>query len=155
MKIGLFVDVGNLYYCCGKKFHKKVNYEKLLAKIKELGDVVRAVAYGSQKEQEAKGFISCLKFMGFEVKFKAPKIATVGEKQLRLISWNVDIALDIIKSLDRYDKVVICSADANLAPLVAYIRERGLQCTIVAIGVSKELKITATNFIELEEGIAE
>ena len=57
-RIGVFVDVSNIYYCIGKKYeYRKLDYRKYLDFITDLGELVKVIAYGSQMSNEAAGFI--------------------------------------------------------------------------------------------------
>lgn len=162
MRIGLFVDIFSLYYCVGRKFQdpdtdetRKLDYDKYLKLIKTHGEVIRALAYGVQRDNEAQGFITCLKHLGFEPKYKAPLILHADDKEIRRADWGVGIALDVVRMLDRVDLIVIGSADPGLAPLVEFVIEHGLPCFVVACGIPKDLKRAATKFIELTEDVLE
>lgn len=151
-RIGLFVDISNIFYCVGKKFTgRKVNYEAYLALVRAQGEILRSLAYGAQREKEAQGFITCLKHLGFETRYKAPKIFTIGDKQIRRIDWGVGITLDVVRMLDKVDMVVLGSADPEFVPLVEFVQERGVPCVIVACGINKDLKAVAQQYIEITE----
>jgi uncharacterized LabA/DUF88 family protein len=157
MRVGIFVDLANMYYCCSKKFGgKKLDYKKYIDYIAEtIGDIGRATAYGAQKSSEAKGFITCLKYIGFEVKYKQPQTITIGGKDIQRVDWNVGIALDVVRTLDRLDLVVLGSSDPNIVPLVEFIQERGLACAVISCGIHKELKRRATTWVEIDEAFLE
>jgi uncharacterized LabA/DUF88 family protein len=155
-RIGVFVDISNIYYCAGKKFSgRKVDYGKYLALAKQDGEVFRAIAYGAQRENEAVGFITCLRHLGFETQYKEPKQIAVGDKTVWRADWKVGITVDVVQMLDRLDLVVLGSADADMAPLVKYIRQKGIPCVILACGISRDLKSEANRFIELDETVLE
>jgi len=73
-RIGLFVDVSNLYYCILKRFNnRKLDYAKYMAAVKGKNNVYRAFAYGAQLDNEADLFINRLQEFGYFPKYKKPK----------------------------------------------------------------------------------
>jgi uncharacterized LabA/DUF88 family protein len=154
-RIGIFCDVSNLYYCIGKKFDKrKLDYRKYLAFAKDLGDVQHAIAYGAQLQNEASAFIHCLKNFGFEPKYKSPKDYHNKDNFKRKADWDVGIAIDIVKMIDRLDLIILGTADGDLTPVVDWAKERGVDVIVLACGISRELKDT-TKYIEIPESMLE
>ena len=98
-RIGLYVDVSNLYYCIFNNMRGKLNYSKLLDFISPIGDVVIAKAYGAQVKEEAESFIAFLRGLSFETFYKVP---THGKAD-----WDVGITVDVIKDLENIDIVVL------------------------------------------------
>lgn len=151
-RIGLFVDISNIFYCVGKKFTgRKLDYQKYLDLVRQQGELLRSVAYGAQREREAQGFITCLKHLGFETKYKQPKVFTVGDRQLRRIDWGVGITLDVVRMLDKVDMVVLGSADPEFVPLIEFVQERGIPCVVIACGINRDLKAVSQQFVEITE----
>ena len=69
--VGVFVDVSNIYYCVSKGFpENKVDYQKYLEKATNDLIIYRATAFGVQNNPESAKFISCLKHLGYDTKFK-------------------------------------------------------------------------------------
>ncbi len=159
MNVSLFVDVGNLYYCVSKRFDgRKLDYEKLREKAAEFGTLQRAFAYGTQISDEAINFITCLKKLGYDPKYKKPKqIEAEGTKIIRRANWSVGIAMDIVTMLEhkRADIVIISSADPDLVPVVQHIKNHGVRCIVLACGISKEMKDAADQYIEIGEDFLE
>ena len=160
MNIALFADVGNLYYCVGKRFeggkpnYAKLDYAKLYAIAASFGTLSRAFAYGSQVSDEAINFINCLKKLGYDPKYKCPKtVESEGNKIVRKSNWNVGIAMDVVRMIEhkRVDVVILASADADLVPLVQWVKDHGVRCIVLACGISRELKDAADQFIEIGE----
>src|SRR5436190_7396890 len=97
--VALFVDIGNLYYCVNRRYPEaKLDYQKLLTRAKTYGNLIRAFAYGSQVNEEAVNFITCLKAIGYDTKYKRPKVITTPEKGDVMIraNWNVGITIDVV-----------------------------------------------------------
>jgi uncharacterized LabA/DUF88 family protein len=150
LNVGLFVDVGNLYYCIGKKFpSRKLDYGAYMAHAQGEGYVYTAKAYGSQMAEEAVGFITCLTKLGY-----TPHYVSLDEKKRR-VHFDSQITVDVIKSLDKLDVVVIGSANPDLVPLVEYCKNKGRKVYILAAGINKDLRKAATKAIEIEESLLE
>lgn len=150
-RLGVFLDVNNLYYCIGKQYNRrKLDYEKYLNFLRDLGELQTAIAYGTQVNNQARGFIHCLRQTGFQTKFKS--IRSTGERQP---NWDVGIVIDVVNMADRLDLVVLGSSNRELAPVVAWCMDRGIDVIVVACGIPKELKNKATSFIEIPESLLE
>ena len=154
-QIGLFVDISNVYYCVGKKYGgRKVNYYSYYDYVKSLGNIQKAIAYGSQMDGEAEKFISRLRHIGFTPKYKKPKTYR-GEEFVRKADWDVGITVDMIQMMDAFDTVVLGAADGDMTPAVRFLCERGKNIIVLACGISRELKDNATNCIEIPESMLE
>jgi len=155
-RIGVFCDVSNLYYCIGKKFNKrKLDYRAYLTYCKDLGDVQQAIAYGAQLNNEASAFIHCLRQMGFDPKYKSPKDYHNKDNFKRKADWDVGIAVDIVRMIERLDMIILGTADGDLTPVVEWAKEQGVDVIILACGISRELKDMATRYIEIPESMLE
>jgi len=155
-RIGIFMDVSNLYYCIGKKFQKrKLDYKEYYKFISDLGDIKYAVAYGAQMNNEASGFIHCLKQIGFTPKYKTPKDYHNSENFKRKCDWDVGIAIDIVCMINELDLIVIGSADGDMRPVVDWAKDKGVNIVIIACDISGELKEAANRFIEIPESMLE
>lgn len=146
--IGVFVDVNNLYYCTNKAFKRKVDYEQLYKTVQGEDTVYKAVAYGYQQEREASAFISALKYFGFQVQYKKFRNG-------RRISWGVGITLDVVRCIDKLDKVILVSSEIELLPLVEWIKSRGIECQVVGCGIPREIRQTADSFKEIDADVLE
>lgn len=145
--IGFFVDVSNVYHCVKKKFPgRKISYSKLADYVAGLGSVKKAVAYGLDQGTQTLGFIHTLKKLNFEPKFKTTQ---------HRLDWNVGITVDMLHMRDRFDTVVLASADGDLEPAIAYLMAEGLEVIILACGISHKLKNICTKNIEIPESMLE
>lgn len=150
-KIAVFVDVGNLYYCTGKKFEaRKLDYRKYLEYCKTFGEIYQAYAYGSQVKEEAKNFILCLKQIGFLTKFKENE-----REERRRVNWGSGITIDIVNVVERVDMVIIGSSDPDLLPAIEHIKSKGVKVVIIAAGVHRDLKKACNSFVEVSEDMLE
>ena len=157
-RIVIAADVSNLYYCIGMKYPKrKLDYWAYRKYVDDLGTVVLAMAYGAQINNEAAGFIHCLREAGYTPKYKAPKTYRSDDKLRRKADWDVGIAMDLVRlALDKqYDMLVLGSADGDLCPLVEWLKELGIIVIILACGISRDLRLLADQAIEIPESLLE
>ncbi len=150
-RVGVFVDVGNLYHSAKHLYNGNVNFGKILENALENRPLIRAIAYvikaDSPKEQD---FFDALTKSGYEVKSKDIQIFAGGQKKG---DWDVGIAMDAIKISDRLDVVVLISGDGDYTPLVTYLQEnKGCLVEVIAFGrsASKQLVEQADTFLDLD-----
>ena len=162
MRVGLFVDLSNLYYCIQKKFNRrKLNYEKYRDFIAEIGDLEYMIAYGAQIKDEANLFFRTLRNLGFEVKWKHPKFFVNKDKKNNTTKlkhkadWDVGIVIDVVRLMNKVDIIVIGSADGDMRELVCYAKDKGK--TVVAYGtnISKDLREVCDKCIEIPTSMLE
>jgi len=150
-KVAVFSDVGNIYYCTGKKFEsRKLDYRKYLEYCKTFGEMYQAYAYGSQVKDEAKNFILCLKQIGFMTKFREH-----DREEKRRVNWGAGIAIDVVNVVERVDTVILGSSDPDLLPVVEYIKNKGVGVIIIAAGIHRDLKKACNQFVEISEDMLE
>jgi uncharacterized LabA/DUF88 family protein len=157
-RIGIYVDVSNLYFCLQRE-HKsrKLDYKKFYDFAKDFGEVKIACAYGSQIGVEAQTFISRIEAIGFKTRYKEPKEwpTSAPGRSRRKADWDVGITIDVIEQCDQVDTVVLGCADGDLAPLVEYLTARGKAVIVIACRISSSLRETATTCIEIPESLLE
>jgi uncharacterized LabA/DUF88 family protein len=119
-RVGVLVDIQNLYYSAKVLYGKKVNFKKVLEEATSGRKLIRAIGYGikTQEGQEEK-FFEALGKQGFEVKTKDLQIFPGGQKKG---DWDVGIAVDAIKMSKTLDAVVLISGDGDYIPVVEYIQ---------------------------------
>jgi uncharacterized LabA/DUF88 family protein len=146
-KIGIFLDISNLYYSVKNKYNRKIDYKKYWEFVEDLGEIQQAIAYGASMDGQARNFIHALRKIGFLTKFKQPK--------MQKANWDVGIAVDAINMIGKLDLVVLGSADGDFAPLTEYLRLNGVDVIILACNISKELRNLCTRYIEIPESLLE
>lgn len=120
-RVGIFIDVPNLYHSAKHLFQAKVNFKKLVEFL--IGDrkLIRAIAYDVDTQQEDKeAFLNALLKAGIEVKSKPLQSYPGG---LKKGDWDVGITVDAIKLSKRLDTIVLCTGDGDYLPLVKYLKE--------------------------------
>jgi len=150
-RVGVFVDVQNLYYSARNLYNARVKFNEVLDAA--VGDrrLVRAIAYVVQADMpEEHTFFEALDKAGFEVKTKALQTFAGGHQKG---DWDVGIAMDIIKAMNKLDVVVLCSGDGDFVPLLEYLQMTGQLTETIAFGrsCSSKVKELTDNFIDLDE----
>jgi len=147
----LFADISNLYYTVGRKFeNRKLDYERLYKTAQTVGSIVRCFAYGVQQQAEASAFISCLRKIGYEPKYREPSSPMEGEKRnIRRADWEVGIAVDAVRYSKRTDTVILCTANSAFVPLVEYLKSEGVKVVVLGCCISRELKDASNEWIEI------
>lgn len=146
----LIVDLSNIYYCVKNTLGGALDYEKILRKLPErFGDLTlhRKIAHGSELEDEAKRFKKFLRILGFETKYRTPKVDSQGH--ILKSDCDLAIAMDIVRILDTVDVVILATADGDFVPCVQYIQSRGRLCYIFGSGISNDLKEAADDYFEI------
>ena len=120
-RVGVFIDVQNMYYSARAMHNANVNFAKLLQKAVGDRQLIRAIAYVIKSEApKEQGFFDALSKAGLEVKSKDIQVFGDGQKKG---DWDVGIAMDAVKIADKLDVVVLATGDGDFVPLVNYLRE--------------------------------
>ncbi|MFC1645163.1 NYN domain-containing protein [Patescibacteria group bacterium] len=149
-RIGMLVDIQNLYYSARVLYKKKVNFKNVLTAGVENRKLIRAIAYGIKTlEGSEEKFLEAVEKHGFEVKTKDLQIFPGGAKKG---DWDVGIAVDAIKMSRSLDVIVLVSGDGDFIPLVDYIQNTtGCRVELIAFKESTSAKLieVADDFIDL------
>lgn len=149
MKTALFVDSPNQYYCVSKQFGgRKLDFKKLLIRWVD-DNFARAYAYGVQFEGEARKFIAALQSFGYVTRFRDLRF-----RQQR-VNVSVDLAVDAFKIHNNIDAIVLVASSPDYVPLIEFLKEHGVYCTVYASGICRELKQVADQYFELDESVIE
>jgi len=139
-RVGVVVDVLNLFYAAKNIHRAKVDYAKLLRTLVENNTCVRAVAYVIRKpDTEQSGFVSALQHIGYEVKVRELRrhIDKEGNSSPDRSSWNVGMAVDALAMAPRLDTLMLVSGNSDFVPLVVAVQQAG--CKVVAAGIQGSL----------------
>ena len=151
-RIGVFVDVQNMYYS-GKQHHSaKVNFKELLKEAVKGRTLIRAFAYVIKADmKDEQNFRDALSNFGYEVKIKDLQVFFGGAKKG---DWDIGIAMDMIELAPKLDTLVLVSGDGDFVPLVEYLKNtHGCQVEVVSFGKSSSSKLIeiADDFLDLDE----
>ncbi len=119
-RVGVLVDVSNMYHSAKNLYSKKVNFKEILLKAVAGRKLIRATAYAIRTEtKEEAPFVEALEAQGFEVKMKDLQIFAGGAKKA---DWDVGIAIDAIKLAEKLDVLILVSGDGDYLPVMSYIQ---------------------------------
>ena len=123
-RVGVFVDVQNMFYSAKALHQSKIDYSKLLQEIVGSRNLIRAIAYVVQKpEVDQSSFTDALERLGYEIKSKDLRLRPDGTAKG---DWDMGIAIDTIAIAPKLDTVVLVSGDGDFVPLVEMLKAHGL-----------------------------
>ena len=154
-RIGIFIDVQNLYHSAKNFYHGRVNYRELIKNLVASRHLIRALGYVVKSESlEATGeasFFEALENAGIDLRIKDLQIFAGGMKKA---DWDVGMAVDAIRMADFLDVIILATGDGDFIPLVEYLKwGKGRIVEVAAFGrnTSAKLKEVADTFIDLEK----
>ncbi len=150
-RVGVFIDVQNMYYSAKNLFGAKVNFGNIVKEATSGRKLIRAIAYVVSTEgKEEQPFFDALYNQGIETREKPLQIFYGGEKKA---DWDVGIAVDAIRLSPSLDSIVLVSGDGDYTVLVEYLRNQGKQVEVIAFGetTSSKLKEAADDFTDLSQ----
>jgi len=122
IKIGVFVDVQNIYYTTKDAFGNSFDYRSFWQHLSQQGEIVTANAYAiSRNEDSQKKFQSALRHIGFDVKLKPFIQRSDGSAKG---DWDVGITIDVLEGAQELDQVVLLSGDGDFAILLKHVMEK-------------------------------
>jgi len=151
-RVGVFVDIQNLYYSARNMYHSKVNFREILKEAVGNRSLIRAIAYCIKADvKDEKNFFDKLEQIGFEVKSKDLQIFPGGAKKG---DWDIGIAMDTIELALKLDTIILVSGDGDFCPLVQHLRRAlGCRVEVIAFGRTASSKLTedADSFFDLDK----
>jgi uncharacterized LabA/DUF88 family protein len=121
-RVGVFVDVQNIYYTCRQSYGKNFDYNMFWAKVSERFDIECAFAYaiyrGDDKQSQ---FQNILRAIGFEVKLKQFIQRKDGSAKG---DWDVGITIDMLEHGQHLDRVILLSGDGDFALLLGHLQHK-------------------------------
>jgi uncharacterized LabA/DUF88 family protein len=148
-RVGVFIDVQNMYYSAKNLYNAKVNFGNILETAVGNRKLIRAVAYVVKtKTGEEKVFFEALEKLGLETREKELMVYDGAKKA----DWDVGICIDSIAMADRLDVIVLVSGDGDFIPLVQYLKmNKGCRVESMAFRETTSTKLVETvdNFVDL------
>lgn len=140
-RVGVFVDVSNMYYSARALYQARVNFQSILEDAVGKRQLVRALAYVIKAEApEEQAFFDALVKQGWEVRQKDLQVFVGGAKKG---DWDVGIAMDVLRLAAKLDVVVIVSGDGDYAELVKYVKALGTRVEAMAFSASTSKLLVA------------
>ncbi|PLX20370.1 hypothetical protein C0584_05955 [Candidatus Parcubacteria bacterium] len=151
-RVGVLVDVSNMYHSAKNLYKKRVNFKEVLKEAVAGRKLIRAIAYVVRTEQgEETPFFEALDKQGFEVNMKDLQVFAGGAKKG---DWDVGITVDAIKLSQNLDVIILITGDGDYVPLVKYLKEnKGCLVEVMAFRqtASGMLVEESDDFIDLSD----
>ena len=168
-RVGIFIDIQNLYHSSKNLYNARVNYKELISHLLNNRKLIRAMAYVVQTEgvagmEEASSealknkttksegsFFDALKQEGIELRMKDIQVYPGGFKKA---DWDVGMAIDAVRMSDFLDVFILVTGDGDFIPLVQYLKwGRGREVEVCGFSrtTNSKLKEEADEFIVLED----
>lgn len=143
-RVGVFIDVQNLYYSAKNLHGAHVDFEKIVKAGVDDRKLIRAIAYVVRTEtEEEKPFLEALRQRGIETRERDLQIFFGGAKKA---DWDVGITIDCVRMCDVLDVIILVSGDGDFIPLVDYLKQQGRQVEIMAFR-----KTTSTKLVDIAD----
>lgn len=152
-RVGIFIDIQNLYHSSKNLFQARVNYKELIKKLIAGRKVIRTIGYVVKTETTLgeSSFFEALEKSGVELRMKDIQVFASGMKKA---DWDIGMAVDAIRMANSLDVVVLVTGDGDFVPAVEYLKwGLGKIVEVAAFGrsASARLKESADEFINLDE----
>ena len=171
-RVGIFIDVQNLYHSAKNLYHGRVNYEELIKHLTGDRQLIRAMAYvvksegivdipatrtthaGPNAAAEASAesaFFEALEKAGLELRMKDLQVWADGAKKA---DWDVGMAVDAIRMSSFLDVIILVTGDGDFLPLIDYLKWGGGRMVEVAAfrrSASSKLQEAADRFVSIED----
>ena len=151
-RVGVLIDVQNLYHSAKHLYQSRVNFKELLEVAVAGRKLVRAFGYvvKSEVSTDEASFFEALEKSGFELKVKDLQIFPGGMKKA---DWDVGLAIDAVRIAPALDSVIIASGDGDFVPLVEYLQNTGKQVEVIAFAKSSSAKLreAVDEFVDIGE----
>lgn len=150
-RIGIFVDVQNLYYSARNVYKSKVDFRSILKEAIKGRSLIRAIAYVIRADvKDEENFFDALKNLGYEVKEKDLQVFYGGAKKG---DWDIGIAMDMIELAPKLDTIILVSGDGDFVPLLRHVKHAmGCYVEVMAFGKSSSQKLIeeADSYFDLD-----
>lgn len=167
-RVGIFIDVQNLYHSAKNLYRARVNYRELIRHLVDGRQLIRAVAYVVKSEgvevaaphggaslaplgRGEAAFFDALEKSGLELRSKDLQIYADGSKKA---DWDVGMAVDAIRMASFLDVVILVTGDGDFIPLVDYLKwgtGRFVEVAAFKRSASAKLQEAADKFTNVEE----
>jgi uncharacterized LabA/DUF88 family protein len=148
-RVGVFIDVQNMYYAA-RQLKGKLDFDALLQACVLDRRLIQATAYVVEsKEIDQSGFIAMLQQRAIEVRRKTLKVRSDGSMKG---DWDMEMALDVLDMAPKLDVVVLVSGDGDFTSLVKRVKGMGPRVEVVAFprNTAKSLLEAADRFHALD-----
>lgn len=138
-RVGVFIDVQNMYHSAKHLFSSRVNFGNVLKSAVADRELIRAIGYVSVSQSpEEEGFFQALHMQGFEVKMKDLQVFPDGTKKG---DWDVGITIDCVRLANKLDTIVLVTGDGDYVVLVEYLQNCGVRVELMSFAKSTSSRL--------------
>jgi hypothetical protein len=131
-RVGVFVDVQNMFYAAKHLYNSKLNFARLLDYISRDRPLVRAIAYVVQTpEIDQSNFLAMLRSNSYEIRSKDLK----QRPMVRPRATGTWVGFGCAGDGDRLDVVAIVSGDGDFVDLVNFLKARGVRVEVYSFRI--------------------
>ncbi|MEK6916816.1 MAG: NYN domain-containing protein [Nanoarchaeota archaeon] len=140
-RVGIFIDVQNMYYSAKQLYNAKVNFSHILKRAVAGRKLIRAIAYVIKADiKEEHNFFEALEKIGYDVRSKDLQTFFTGAKKG---DWDVGIAMDIMRMAAKLDVIVLVSGDGDFKDLLEHVKALGCRAEVISFGKTSSSRLTA------------
>jgi uncharacterized LabA/DUF88 family protein len=156
-RLGIFIDIQNMFYSAKLLHQSKIDYGRLLSEIVGNRRLVRAIAYIVQKaDVNQASFHEALSRLGYELRVKELKIRADAENRNGATakgSWEVGMTIDALTMAPKMDTAALVTGDGDYVPLVEALKAHGCRVEVISFSRStaSELVKAADQYIPIQD----
>jgi hypothetical protein len=149
-KLGIFIDITNIYKTLNDRFGRKLDYKKYLDFLGEIGEPTCMFAYGVTFEGVSLSFEGVLKRLGFTTNIM--QIPESKRKHFYEYRLDAQMGIDIVQTRAEYDLLVLGSSHINTQPIITWAGDNDIETLVFASGITT---VGATQKIEIFQSLLE
>lgn len=133
-KTYVFIDAANIFYA-QRSLGWRVSYQRFMEYLKSEVDLGKAFVYiGTIPENEKqKKFLDLLDILGYIVRTKPIKVITDNTTHKHWKSnFDVELALEMVDTIDSYESVILVSGDSDFAPVIDRVKQAGKRVIVIS-----------------------
>ncbi len=149
-RVGVFVDVQNMFYSAREYYDGKVDFQKILETSVRGRSLITAIAYlVCVDDVDQTAFISVLERLGFVIRMKYLKRRADGSGRG---DWDMGIAIDALVRAPKLDVAVLVTGDGDFVELVHALKSQGVTVEVLSFpqNTSEDLKRAADLYIPMD-----
>jgi uncharacterized LabA/DUF88 family protein len=150
-RLGIFLDVQNIYYTVKEGLSGQFDYNHFWRKVvNDRSQLITALAYAIERgDQKQIQFQNILRGIGFEIKLKPYITRSDGSTKG---DWDVGITIDMLELSVTIDRYILLSGDGDMSMLVDNLTSKGKIVDVYGVPslTADSLKKSATNFIPID-----
>ena len=152
-RVGIFIDVQNLYHSAKNLHHGRVNYQELIKHLVGERQLIRAMAYVVKSDNQTgeEAFFDALEKAGLELRVKDLQVYQDGFKKA---DWDIGMAVDAIRMSSFLDVVILVTGDGDFLPAIDYLKwgvGRLVEVAAFRRSASSKMQESADKFINIED----